>query len=513
MCGRGSVGWTIQAIACLTAAGLAAGGAARAADAQGALRTAIRTESFDHDPCWDCLNNRITPSRVPLVVQAFGYSGTNVAGKSPGELGGIITRAAEPAFYADRIGHKTLNDELTASGTFALNKTSGGAGIFFGFFHGEQPGGSGRPIGSLGLDFDFEQSGGRLAVRLITAKNQSCGTFITPFIPGKYRPTSLHSGTRYTWQLHYDPQAAGGKGQITFTMHDDGRKPQEPQATDLSAEVQQEIRRRYPETTTFTIDLPAGYKEQGTTFDHFGLINMMKPGGSAAIFFDDLEYVGHSQDFSHDPHWDSLRNHSTYRSTDAGGAHNFGYSETNFAGGERGEIGGTMWRGGKYAYYADRVGPLSLADRLEARGRFVLMVGAPDSDMYFGWFSSVTKDAPPDEAGNFLGIHVGGPTRIGHYFQPVVTTAKGDRFRANDGPVVAQKKVCNWRLEYDPNGDGGKGVVVVALDQEKVRLPLKAGVQAQGASFDRFGLFTASAGGQLVRVYLDDLQYTAARAH
>ena len=54
-----------------------------------------------------------------------------------------------------------------------------------------------------------ENSGARLAVRLITAKNQSCGTFIPPFIPGKFRPTAIRNdGTRYTWKLDYDPNAA-----------------------------------------------------------------------------------------------------------------------------------------------------------------------------------------------------------------------------------------------------------------------------------------------------------------
>jgi hypothetical protein len=44
-----------------------------------------------------------------------------------------------------------------------------------------------------------------------------------------------------------------------------------------------------------------------------------------------------------------------------------------------------------------------------------------------------------------------------------------------------------------------------------VTLPLKKGLKAQGASFDRFGLFTSNIGGQIVRIYLDDLKYTAAR--
>jgi len=63
--------------------------------------------------------------------------------------------------------------------------------------------------------------------------------------------------------------------------------------------------------------------------------------------------------------------------------------ETSLSAGD-GEIGGLMWRS-PYAYYADRVGPFSLKDRLEARGRVVLAVGAPDSGMMLGWFNSEVK--------------------------------------------------------------------------------------------------------------------------
>src|SRR5262249_48098942 len=68
-----------------------------------------RTESFDRDPGWEGHNNRIVPRKYPTVVQDFGYSKTNVAGKAAGELGGQVWRASEPAFYAARIGPKTLD--------------------------------------------------------------------------------------------------------------------------------------------------------------------------------------------------------------------------------------------------------------------------------------------------------------------------------------------------------------------------------------------------------------------
>ena len=473
----------------------------------------VKTESFDRDPAWEGLNNRIVPDHYPTIVQGFGYSKSNFAGKSPGEMGGLVTRASEPAFYADQIAPKSLDDEFSASGSFALTKTTGGAGMFFGFFRAKQPGASGRPISSLGIDMDCERNGARLAVRLITAKNQSCGTFVTPFIPGKFRPTPIrNNGTRYAWTLAYDPHAAGDKGRFTFTLHGNAPKPGELDSKNQPENVQREIRNRFPETSKFTVDLPAGYKQQGTTFDHFGLMNMMKPGGQMSIYFDDLEYVGRSQDFSQDPHWDAIGNAVSYQTKDVAGAHDFGFSKTNHSGGNSGEIGGTFWRAGKYAYYADRTRPLSFNDRLEARGKVVLMVAGPDADMYLGWFNSANKDEPPLEAGNFLGVHVGGPTRIGHYFQPAFTTAKGTKGHTEAGPVLSQGKVHNWSLTYDPAADDGKGALLVTLDSESTTLHFKKGMKAQGASFDRFGLFTSTAGGQMVKIYFDDLSYTTAPA-
>src|SRR5262249_44326962 len=153
-------------------------------------------------------------------------------------------------------------------------------------------------------------------------------------------------------------------------------------------------------------------------------------GGRMAIYFDNLSFNGRSEDLADDPNWDASGNRLTYRATDVGGAHNFGFSATNHAGGRPGELGGTFWRAGPDRYYAGRVGPLSLEDRLEAHGRVVLDVGAPDADMYLGWFNGAEKERTPLEAGHFLGVHVGGPTRVGHYFHPGFATATETRGQA-----------------------------------------------------------------------------------
>lgn len=193
------------------------------------------------------------------------------------------------------------------------------------------------------------------------------------------------------------------------------------------------------------------------------------------------------------------------------GAHDFGFSaNTHHAGGKAaGEVGGGLWRSGDYGYYADKVGPLNLDQRLEARGKVKLVTAVPDSDMHIGWFSSATKDQSPDEDGNFVGIHVGGPTRIGHYFIPCFTTANGTKGKVESGPILTPGKVFDWSLVYDPAANNGNGEMRVALGDEPVTLALKPDQRAQGAVLDRFGLFTSQTGGQMVKIFLDDISYTA----
>src|SRR5262245_13055010 len=79
-------------------------------------RSVLKSESFDRDPGWEAHNNRIVPKAYPTIVQDFGYSKTNVAGKAAGELGGQVWRASEPAYYADKIGPLTLDQKLSATG-------------------------------------------------------------------------------------------------------------------------------------------------------------------------------------------------------------------------------------------------------------------------------------------------------------------------------------------------------------------------------------------------------------
>ena len=104
----------------------------------GTALAAERTQNFDKDPGWDARNNR--PAQPPRQVrQDFGYSQTANAGGKPGEVGGLITAASEPAYYAAKLGKSpdgkplSFNTPLAASGSFAC--PDGAYHVLLGFFN------------------------------------------------------------------------------------------------------------------------------------------------------------------------------------------------------------------------------------------------------------------------------------------------------------------------------------------------------------------------------------------
>src|SRR4029078_6696670 len=97
-----------------------------------------------------------------------------------------------------------------------------------------------------------------------------------------------------TGKLDYDPAAAGGNGQIQFTIHS-------------NRDTHEEF-----EGKSFTLDVPTGFKQQGAKFDRFGIMDLMKTGGAVNIYFDDLTYDGKTETFSKDPQWVGFGNRGAF---------------------------------------------------------------------------------------------------------------------------------------------------------------------------------------------------------
>jgi hypothetical protein len=301
---------------------------------------------------------------------------------------------------------------------------------------------------------------------------------------------------RYGFTLTYDPASDAGRGRVEFTLTGQG-------PTD---EIDSPI----------SFELPENVRKDGATFDRFGIANMRKAGGAISLYLSDVRVNDQHWDFATDPTWDAHDNRLTYDDRELAGAHDFGFCKTKSAGGQPGEIGGTVWRtDDNWAWYADRVGPLSLGRPLHAGGKIAFTGGDPDSGVLIGWFSSSLKnDGPqggrPPPLHNFVGVHLEGPTRIGHYFRPAVFSSRGQHAEPDQGPIfVPDSRPHTWSLDYDPTTADGRGLIRVTLDNELVTFELPAGLKSEGTTFDRFGFLNVRSGGGRVKVFLDDLEYSS----
>ena len=103
----------------------------RAADAS----LTQRHQDFSTDPGWEGVGNLADLDQGKTTRQKFGWSPTSHASTTPGEIGGLITRSLEPAWYAKKIDPLTFNDRFSASGTISLIDDEGATGILVGFFN------------------------------------------------------------------------------------------------------------------------------------------------------------------------------------------------------------------------------------------------------------------------------------------------------------------------------------------------------------------------------------------
>src|SRR5262245_12957752 len=367
---------------------------------------------FDTDPQWDALRNRLIPEPAPITRQDFGWRPTQLArGKAPGEVGGFIQRSLTPASYARAISEKTLNDRLTASGRFAVTRENAPSGMLFGWFHETSRGW--RTPNSIG--FRLDGNGGKYWILFEYGTSQwRTGGGAT--FEGRYQTTKtkpfLADGTPHDWSMTYDPSGHDGDGELTFTI--DGK--------------------------SYSAALEKGHKADGATFNRFGFWNVQVSGDGLEMYVDDLVLDGRPQDFSSDPDWVGVGNQVEFADRAIRPLHDFGFSRTNHAGGQPGEIGGIIWRDDKPAFYGDRTKRLTLDDELEASGRIAFLAAGSDSAVRLGWFDSETLKARQrseydDPLRNFLGIMIEGPSRIGHYVRANVASSAG-QVGLSEGPII-----------------------------------------------------------------------------
>ena len=134
-------------------------------------------------------------------------------------------------------------------------------GPLFGFFNSESL--DWRTPSSLALRLEESDGPGLFVagVEYATQNYRAVGKWL--LTPGG--SSHLVTGTRYRWNLSYDPAGANGNGRITFSITGFG---------------------------STTLDLSAGHKSAGAVFDRFGMLNRMIEGNEATVYFGDLTING-----------------------------------------------------------------------------------------------------------------------------------------------------------------------------------------------------------------------------
>lgn len=443
-------------------------------------------QDFRADPGWEGYRNRLAPDPPRITRQDFGYRATTRVNARPGEIGGWVQRALSPASYALKIPPRTLNDRLSASGRFAVTRDDGSSGVLFGWFNDTSRGW--RTPNSLA--FRLDGNGGKYWVFYEYGTRNWLSGGAGCFEGERYQTTPTKpfraDGSVHEWTLTYDPEGAGGRGELTFVL--DG--------------------------TRYVLALAPGHRADGATFDRFGILNQMTTGSGMEAYFDDLVLDGNRLELDREPRWEGRGNQGSAEDRLVRPFHQFGYSRTKHAGGGAGEVGGLIWRDERPAYYADRVGSLGLEDELSASGRLVFTGAGSDSGVYLGWFDAATKQAKAvpehqERQKNLLAILIEGPSRVGHYFRPAYATRAGEGAARDTGPLIRPDgRVHRWSLRYSPTGANGRGQITATLDGQARTLDLQPGHRGAGATFDRFGFCNVQSGGHYVEVYVDDLQYT-----
>jgi hypothetical protein len=457
-----------------------------------------RMERFDKDPAWEGRNNRATTPAKRTIRQDFGYSRTANAGGKPGEVGGFITPAAEPAYYARKLEPKTFNDPLSASGTLLCKGRQ--FHVLVAFFNAGTVN-EWRTANTIALRLLGRGDVFYAYVEYCTGKwragGDSPGGFATVKDPtnGHVALRGFKTGAAHQWSLKYDPAGNNGGGVVIVTLDDE----------------------------TAICHLNAVHKADGATFNRFGLMPVLKSAaGGGEVWLDNVTINGEADDFARNPGWEGVGNRREYETADVRPRFDFGYGPTNHAGGKGvGELGGLVFRGDcrykdRLAAYGDRLKWLSLDKPLKASGKVALRRGVSDSTTLLGFYHSEESLAvnPSQTSGFprcFLGVAVEGPSREGFLFYPAYRVG-GDGQAYAGGPdrphILPDGKAHDWSLAYDPAGANGRGRVVVTLDEKSVALDLGKDDRKIGARFDRFGLVTTWIDGNAQRVYFDDLTYT-----
>ena len=224
------------------------------------------------------------------------------------------------------------------------------------------------------------------------------------------------------------------------------------------------------------------------------------------------------ESFDSDPGWDGHRNRLRPERSPVT-RQDFGWSATDHAGGERGELGGWMQRSLTPARYFLRLPrTYTFEDRLEASGRVAVTHDDGSSGVLIGWFHESSRGWRTSSS---LAFRLDGNSARYWVFYEYGTRRRftggggafeGDRYQTTPTPPFrADRTRHRWRLTYDPDANDGAGEVTFRIDDRQYVVPMDPSHRADGAVFDRFGIWTQEATGSGMEAWIDDLVVNGAR--
>ena len=204
----------------------------------------------------------------------------------------------------------------------------------------------------------------------------------------------------------------------------------------------------------------------------------------------------------------------------------FGWSDSNNAGGEAGELGGAFARNGDSTnhYVADaNIGSITRNLPLSISGKFVITENLNmDGWIHVGYINRETAAANPQtESQNQIGLAIAEPNDGSGAFRIMaVSNSSAGRVRGNLQRVPVGSNV-SFLLTYEPSGnDDGSGTITLtlSLDDGSQLVSIVEGPQGLDAvdrDFDAFIVGSVPASGsdlsRRMIAYFDDLTYTVNR--
>jgi len=222
------------------------------------------------------------------------------------------------------------------------------------------------------------------------------------------------------------------------------------------------------------------------------------------------------ESFDQDPGWDG---HNNRLATPQTVRQDFGWSSgTAHCGRAAGEIGGWIAPAAEPAYYARKLPTRTLNDVLAASGTLFVekgaghaLIGFFHADTLNEWRTPNTVALRINQRGDVFHCHLEYCTSRWRAGAGIIGVYDKDRDRMTAKELKAGR-IYTWSLRYDPNGNGGAGLLTATLDGDRAVCELSPEHRADGAEFNRFGILNVMKsyddGGTL---WLDDVTIAGER--